>query len=476
MLVRLLVIGLILNFSNHIFAQNLKCSKNGTLITFTNGILTSEPEAKDYKKAIEKFAITKNSLDKSGKVSYKLIYNTSENAFIDLYESVRQEIQQAYNTTSGQAAAKFFSILYGLIIAPNPLKSSIVGINTRIIQNFILQNDPEYQKVMAKHSETWKKAFDIDGQKIIAISHSQGGYFINDAYVQLMTGRNPKFKDLFVMLQVATPVSGLRAANQKNEVMGDYITNDHDIIRLIPRSLSSNVTLSIFETEYTEQNDGAAHGFEKTYLALFSILIQQKMVKVAKLLGPNCPCETADGLASEPGSYFTNPDGTTGGYVGNNVIIYQPELDYIGPDVQICGYSVLGEANYLSGDIKISGSQNFDQNSNIYESTLRTTDTGSIRIENISQVSFSNILVSGNGSFQMTTSSSVYDSIMVLSGNIKINRSNILYSDLDFQNVGFDVTDYGIIGCVLRNGVYSARRSTNACSVAPVHWGPNQNP
>jgi hypothetical protein len=435
MLVRLLVIGFILNFSVQSFSQvfdyslqPLKCSQKGTLVTFTNGIDTQEKIAKEYMRRIKTFPLAKTKIDKSGKVEYLLIYNQTEGPALDLYESARQKIAAFYNTSLIKAAASFFGVVYNILspVVPVTLRIQIDAIKKGIIQNFSLERDSAYQETMARHAAAWTKAFDIDGQKILAISHSQGGLFLNDAYEKLMTGRNSKFKDLFAMLQVASPVGEVIAKNRKGKKLGYHLINDRDVIKTVRGALLlPNLFLSPAQAFEAGLVDGNFHGFQDIYLKYFSQDIQNQMERMASFLGPNCGCERPDGT-TEAGAYYINPDGTDSGFVANTVEAYEDEYhqmtNFVGPDVELCGYVSLHGNNYFDGDIKISGSQLPNKTTEIYNSRFKTSDTARIRILDISYIAGSYFSISGAGYLGIFDSSSLYNVTGIFNGSMELKN------------------------------------------------------
>lgn len=447
--------------------ESLTCSQNGTLVTFTNGIDTSDVAAKKYLEKI-KALLPNSSIDKQGKVDYQLTYNYSEKFATDLYEAFLQKIAVFYKITAIAAAFRYTGIILSTATIPSELGNQLSQITSDVTGSFDIKNDPEYLKTINEHLRIWDNAFSIKKQKIVAVSHSQGGLFINDAYNILMLGRPVKDRNLFAMLQVATPASQINAVNGKGTIMGKHLTNDHDIILVIPSSLRPNVVLSIIAQISDFFAAILAHSFDKIYTKHFTPELQQKLKDVALLLGSNCVCQNPNG-SEIPTRRFNNTNGSLGGFVPGffegtpgsefdlaNVLADADSGAYIGEDVIVCDGRYFGSD--LRGNIKINAP------SDISGAIMRTYGTGSIELTDALILPGSSIQATDGKRVEMNRvfmndGSTVFGG-NVLMFNVWLRHVNITADATYIASAPVTAGSWGIVivDCDVTSGIYAHNR------------------
>lgn len=307
-------LGQILNSSN------LKCSKNGSTLLFVNGVNTTREQAREVKAFFErKLNVTSSSnpnkieklnkfLDAESDIVYDIAYNKSEGIVKDLFESSAQKLQKEYGFTRDQAYHFLFVILNGLskTVASGITKISISFLTEKLDLKVWLTRIAQQESITNQEikDKFWEHL--LQGRKLILLSHSQGNLFVNSVYSELLdTSKKDaksnivKFNDLLPFignLQVATPAS--RSFLKKN----DYITNEKDVISLVPGSAPWNKSLypPSDEDDTRETLDQwINHGFLSTYLhdwdasdAIYFRELRretlQKLVNVAGKLDSNC--------------------------------------------------------------------------------------------------------------------------------------------------------------------------------------------
>ncbi|MEK6628161.1 MAG: hypothetical protein AABY53_06005 [Bdellovibrionota bacterium] len=456
-----ILLALTLSFTAQAQTQTgLTCSQNGTLVTFTNGVDTSRKDASQIHLEKVKRLLPNSDIDKKGNVEYSLTYNFSAGLALDLYESQVQKTAEFFGISFIQAA-RLYSGLFTLPVVPipEPLSLSAQIAMRLIIAAFNYKIEANYQETIDMHLSAWKDAF-RDNKKIIAISHSQGGLFINDAYTQLMAEQPINKRSLFAMLQVATPASSIVASDKNGKPMGSYLTNAEDFILSVPGRLNANIPLTeALKTEILAV-DKRAHGFSEVYIKFFTVLLKQDLKNVALLLGPNC-CQMLDGTPDSL-TTFINPDGSEGGLVGSFVSTgpYQDVDTYIGKDVIICG-SVGLAGSQIFGNVKIFG--DYLYHTGLLNLSTQTYGSGYILITNrFSVLTPSSLVAFDGGSIEISNGVTLYD-YDIYGGRVRLSNVNLLFNGTITGDT--TLTNTQLNYCNVNNGVIS---DEPGCIVTPL--------
>jgi PKD repeat protein len=295
-----LIIVTLFIFSLTVTAAPPECSKNGTTIIYTNGVTTTSDAALSAIKEIKKLNL--NSKFDKNIVNYELAYNQEESMRKDFLESAVQRFPQTFlkslNVTNAYAA--YENYLQGGLNKPE-FEASLKAITADLIQKVQInladyENYPQFFSTLNKIKGHYEAAF-ARKERVYAISHSQGGLFMNDVY-NLLAESDYK-KKIFSGFQVASPL-----LSEMNSKFG-YATHDKDrlinAIRLIVGALPANVDAPlILPNEYISNGitglvDYAIefvvnHGIETTYLYNQTIKDQiiAKMITAGQLIESNC--------------------------------------------------------------------------------------------------------------------------------------------------------------------------------------------
>lgn len=292
----------LLTFSFSVLAAPV-CSKNGTNVIYTNGVTTERPVAQEAMERVEAL-VPKSQIDlKPEKVKYILAYNNAESVSRDFLEAAVQRFPAVFlkdnGVINGYAAYMFFK--NGGLQNGEGAKKEIYAVAADSIRNKILEilsvwmrdhfNEKLYiddvGKIQNHYSESLKS-----GKRVFAISHSQGGLFMSDAFKGISNADKEKY---FSGFQIASPLS-----NEMNSYFG-YATHDKDrlinFIRTIAGALPSNVDAPLYVSNTYPGgfiDDGIEfiinHGIVTTYLHDSTIRPQviNELIKTAHLLESNC--------------------------------------------------------------------------------------------------------------------------------------------------------------------------------------------
>lgn len=295
MLVKYIILILVLLTSVSAFALPT-CSKNGTRIIYTNGVITTKEMAEH---ALDKILSLKDSnnltiiasIDKNGIQDPIVAYNYTEGPAKDVLEATVQRLPKNYLKALNVSNAYdgFSHFIYGdlLELIPDDIKNSIIESKIQIISSFtqIYFNSELYEKTINEGFPHYLNAIQKK-EKILAISHSQGGLFMKDFY-ELLPESDYKRK-FFTGFQVASVLG-----NEMNSHFG-YATNSKDkvvnsvrlAIGVLPANLDTPLIISTSGTSDLFIN----HGILTTYLYDSSLKEQviQNLIKAAQLLESNC--------------------------------------------------------------------------------------------------------------------------------------------------------------------------------------------
>jgi hypothetical protein len=324
-------------------AAELSCSKNGTVVIYTNGVLTTREQALRTLDHLRGLGLNQ-SIDEKGKVEYTLGYNTNVSGLNDFLEASVQAIAQ-YLGADNQYA-NFSLILAGLLDVPAPLVTALRGAFNNLATTTPLIGDTS---ILAKmYADNVMSA--NGGKKVLAISHSQGGFLVNAAF---QLANSDGFKaDLFSAVEIATPASFIASR-------GLHLTYEEDAILNVPGALTWNVPrLNVLPpAPGASLSERLLHAVNEVYLAIdrpqylpIRFRVVAAIQEAAKLLGPNCGevgCLDANGNPQQ-GTFHINPDGSIGGFVASTALAEANVT--ISADSEVCDQAkVVGGSHILFG-------------------------------------------------------------------------------------------------------------------------------
>lgn len=233
---------LILSFSSQAAPT---CSKNGTTIIYTNGVTTSRDEADIARGTIENLALD-SQIDLKKVNDSVLAYNYEESIARDFLEAAVQRFPSGYLRSLGvsNGYAAYMSFLGGGLsdaiyaVAFNSIVDKIVDIQSDYLINY--RSGSLYNKTVNEIKGHYEDALNR-GERVFAISHSQGGLFMNDAFDQTAF---PDKQKVFSGFQISSPLR-----DEMNSHFG-YATHDKDnlinFVRTTVGALPANVTAPFF--------------------------------------------------------------------------------------------------------------------------------------------------------------------------------------------------------------------------------------
>ena len=240
-------------FSHTAYAQSeSSCVANegDTVIYFINGIRTT-PQGVDSDRLFLEEALIEKFQDERGlnELPSNLLicqqYNPTKGASSDLAESIEQ---------------KFFELENVVVELTDLLADfrSATPAEEQAAQDAFLEL-AEIQpagEVVSEFVTDYQSHITSGVNGIILVAHSQGNFFANQAHDDLLP-----FQQSYVrIVGVATPA--IRVADG-----GGYVTNDEDIIRLVPANLPTNYTLNFYEEFLANVYDFFfKHSFSNIYL------------------------------------------------------------------------------------------------------------------------------------------------------------------------------------------------------------------
>ncbi|MDD4974021.1 MAG: PKD domain-containing protein [Bacteriovorax sp.] len=271
------------------------CSRNGTRVFYTNGVTTPRLDAQSAMEKIEGLGL--NSHIDLKTVNYRLAYNYEESISKDFLEAAVQRFPSGYLKSLGvsSAYAAYMNFLSGGLsealyaAAIVSITDEIVHLQSEWLLNY--KNNSLYMQTVQEIKGHYDGAFSR-GERIFAISHSQGGLFMSDVFDLIDEPGKHRF---FSGFQIASPL-----LNEMNSHFG-YATHDKDnlinFVRVTVGALPANVTAPLFVNNgYAGLKDYIIdyhlnHGLETTYLHDSTIRAQviTKLIEAAGLLESNCP-------------------------------------------------------------------------------------------------------------------------------------------------------------------------------------------
>lgn len=289
---------LLLLLSNFSLASP-SCSKNGTTVIYTNGVTTPRDNAEKAKVRIRDLELNSQLDLKPEKVKYILAYNYSESFGKDFLEAAVQRFPKTFIKQVGAKDnyAAYMPYLNGKMNDPaysNVLNSISEVLLDRIdiwVRDYF--NDTQYLKSVSEIKGHYETSLN-NGERVYAISHSQGGLFMRDAYNALTFSDKEKY---FAGLQIASPLNALPSGhfNWATHDKDRLINTLRSLFGALPGNLDSPLVVS---NSFEGIGDYAIdfilnHGITSTYLYDEKIKSQvvSKLISTAQLLESNCPKE-----------------------------------------------------------------------------------------------------------------------------------------------------------------------------------------
>lgn len=477
---------LTLIFCLNVYAEPT-CSTKGTKIIYTNGVNTPRESAEFALDNIMALKI-KSQVDKDpNKVTYVVEYNYTESIAKDFLESAVQRFPQSF--LDGLKISKweaFSRLKSGDLTQLSP--AILLSLEEKLIEdtkNYIENraNIAKYQENLFAVRDSYKRTLE-SGVRVFAISHSQGGLFMNEAYELLGHADKDKF---FAGYQIATPVLDQPIA------LFDYSTHDKDfVINVVRASLGAlppNMTTPLFiNNTYNSTEDYfdfiLNHGISTTYLydSTLKPQIVLKLGEVAGMLRSNCAPvitsldSTADlqnslkinfNASVEPsdpshiyqwdfGDTTSESSGSTTSHTYENPGIYNVKLivtDSGGASSEAKTISVEVKASTVLGCNNVPGSY-FQNNPNVFiantaEVSQSASMSGKIEVCGDSKVLGSTSIISNGGgkvkiegtavlenaNISLLSSSSNINNLITIGGNAVISGSISASSSDPSKNV-----------------------------------------
>lgn len=370
--------------------STLTCNNKDTVFRYINGVNNSETAAEEGLKKLIKLSIenlingTKDN--PSTVLDRGFIYNFSFvpadglilGLYKDIVEAMAQKLITDFNVPTNEAWQMSFNIL---VDGPKNKIEEIIAkfVPTQTLQRLITDYllDPyefgglrtilEYTnfrdtvKVKLAILNTLKNK-----QKMIVVTHSQGGLFLNQVWKELDDQGDPDFKNgkrWFTNLQIATPTSSNFPAK------GGFLTNKDDFAALIANRSNMTGTESIAPGFNPDKIDSYLHhNLDTTYLSLnypgYRDCAANAIIDAAEQLESNCTEQCTDEATETvyEARRQTNPDGKEGGIVAL--------ASTVEGDVHIDPLSVVCGSSTLKGKVSLWGK------ASVFDSTLDGSSGG----------------------------------------------------------------------------------------------------
>lgn len=290
----------------------VSCSLNGTDIIYTNGVNTDYIEALDAAVEISKIPTLK--IDNKNQ-AVRLAFNHDLTLSKDFLEATVQRIPMMYlknqNTTDPYSIySKFYhggGILQLALIAYEQYQKTIETItndyvNTVKLYLLNIKTSPHYLNNIYSIKNEYYKSFK-NKKRILAISHSQGGLFIEDAFNQLI---DSEYKEkYFSTIQIASPLKNEVGSKFRHATFsGDNLINfirfsigalEGNLFTLTPELPPAPVDGNLKDIKGWYLEYVLRHGVLTTYLYDPEIRSQtiEKINEAGELLESNCLNEEA---------------------------------------------------------------------------------------------------------------------------------------------------------------------------------------
>lgn len=300
-------------------SANPSCSLKGTSVFYTNGVIASRIEADNTVIQIGELKVDSQIDVNPRMVVYKLAYNFSESIAKDFVEAAIQRFPtrflKEYAIKDRYAAYSLY--LNGKMNTPaysnefNSISEAVLDVLEVWIREHA--NFTQYTKTVSEIHELYEDALNR-GERVFAISHSQGGLFMRDAYALINFRDKEKY---FSSFQVATPINGSFGKHF------GYATHDKDRLinglRFLFGSLDHNISTDgwVVSNDFTKIKDYIIdfvlnHGMASTYLYDEGIKreVVKKMIETAQKLESNCPALFRARINYQPKGLWVTFDAT----------------------------------------------------------------------------------------------------------------------------------------------------------------------
>lgn len=448
---------ILISFSGKTQTSSLSCSKKGTVILYANGVNVIEANAWLALDRIKKL-VPKNQLDEKSNVSYDLTYNYSLGLNLDILEVITQKLPKAFLQSNNyidkyDAFYKFKNGLskVALEFVDISAMEEIINDTNQVMLNHIL--DVRDQTV--NEFTTIYNSYLNEGKKIVAISHSQGGLFVGDAYNATAYADKSKF---FQSMQIATPADSIVNGGGYNTYYGDEVINNlRSSLGALPGNTSSTLLpwpFSLLDRphhEYLTEEDKIDkylnHGILSTYLADSNLrgAIVNKIKKVALNLENNCgkpPIASFSFNISPLNPFQVNFDGSSSSDPENKPLTYQwdfgdltygsgmnPIHTYFFPGTYTVSLKVFDEDGLESkvaftkvveviGSLKCGGASGHYINGSVFVADTATVNTTGFVFGNVEVCGTAKVL--GNASAMAVIGKIVIDGNAELNGDAQV--------------------------------------------------------
>lgn len=360
----------------------LTCNNKDTIFRYINGVNNSETAAADGLDKLIGLSIenlihsTKDN--PTSKLIPDFIYNfsfvTVDGLILGLYkdivEAMAQKLITDFNVPTNEAWQISFNILVDgpknlteqLIARMLPPALPLIG----LIEYFYLSDEFEdFKRILIETNtlDTVKIKNVIlstltNKQKMIVVSHSQGGLFVNQVWKELNQQGTSEFnngKRWFTNIQIATPTSSNLAAK------GGFLNNNDDFAALIANRSNMTGTESIAPGVNPDKIDSYLHhNLDTTYLSSnypgYRACAANAIIDAAEQLESNCFEECVDEETNTiyPARRHINPNGTPGGIIALQSIVESSV--HIDPTSVVCGRSTVRGNVFLWGNSRVINS------------------------------------------------------------------------------------------------------------------------
>jgi hypothetical protein len=315
------------------------CSSPGTTVFFVNGVNNDFEQAKFSRDKLEEKlkAHIPGTPIQSECLEFVLAYNNNENHILDFIEAADQVL-------AGEMLM-FWRFWANLDIAPDWFQQAASDIAMGIDANsYVVDAD------LQEHVQQYRTEI-LGGNKVVAVAHSQGNLYANEAYSFLF---DPVETDSFGIVSVATPAGSVAGSVAGEE---PYTTLYGDFIWLVPGALPPNTL------EDCGNDVWFCHSFVHTYLKgsvskpqilndIVDVILSLKRPELPPNLPANFTQHKSDGITVIPFGGTTNENTvvTKGG-------VSDPDGDdaQLEVEVQQVGSNFLGTPNCVSDPAVASG-------------------------------------------------------------------------------------------------------------------------
>lgn len=280
---KLTVVFIILILSASSWATN-KCSIKGTRLIYVNGIKTAEADAKKAMDLLH-LRIAYTNFESYKKIEPEMRHNYSESLAKDILESIVQKIPDSFldflQVTDPYAAFQSFIGEKGRLwveLTPSLFYDDTLALFSDYIQSY--DKDSRYINDRIALRQLYETTLN-DEYRVLAISHSQGGLFMEDSFSDIATAKKLNY---FIGFQIATPV-----AFSKIPKYG-YATHDSDKAIWIALPFSWNINAP--DDIKSEPDDLFwRHGILSTYFydSRIENLVFEKLYESTSQIESNCP-------------------------------------------------------------------------------------------------------------------------------------------------------------------------------------------